>query len=110
MFRTARWFSRKRPRHLSRSLRLEPGSSDDLPGIFHRSGFPDHGDFDLARILQGLFDLFHDVVGQLAGSQIVDSTWRYENPYLPSRLDRERLLNTCLLYTSPSPRDGLLSR
>ena len=22
----------------------------------------------------------------------------------------ERILNTCLLYTSPSPRDGLLSR
>ena len=23
---------------------------------------------------------------------------------------RDRTLNTCLLYTSPSPRDGLLSR
>ena len=27
-----------------------------------------------------------------------------------SDLSRERLKSTCLLYTSPSPRDGLLSR
>ena len=33
-----------------------------------------------------------------------------ENPYsLPDQL-RDEWLNNCLLYTSPSPRDGLLSR
>ena len=33
---------------------------------------------------------------------------QWEVPYLP--IDPKDLGRTCLLYTSPSPRDGLLSR
>ena len=36
--------------------------------------------------------------------------WAYIHPTAVQLFERQWLVNLCLLYTSPSPRDGLLSR
>ena len=46
-------------------------------------------------------------------NQVNTNDFRVEVPKFEGKLDPEEFidwLNTCLLYTSPSPRDGLLSR
>ena len=49
-----------------------------------------------------------ELVQQLIGQQRLAGLVVYGSPYLWQEL--QALLPTCLLYTSPSPRDGLLSR
>ena len=44
-------------------------------------------------------------IGLSTAQKFIDQGW---NVYITSR--KEENLEACLLYTSPSPRDGLLSR
>jgi len=42
--------------------------------------------------------------------EYIDDNTRKEFSYYHPQINQFMPLNTCLLYTSPSPRDGLLSR
>ena len=68
----------------------------------------------LLPAMQGAFSLaLQDSIEQRLASDVTTliSAARVENNSLqmPAQLPDERF-NLCLLYTSPSPRDGLLSR
>ena len=60
-------------------------------------------------------DIYHLVLSDVKGNDtillddeagILCKTWQIQAT-MPMQMD---IANTCLLYTSPSPRDGLLSR
>ena len=46
----------------------------------------------------------------MMGTSVVTPTFRYHPSIIAQALGTLGALNPCLLYTSPSPRDGLLSR
>ena len=46
-------------------------------------------------------------LGVAPDAAVVDGKWDFVSPYVPHV---EMRVKACLLYTSPSPRDGLLSR
>ena len=48
--------------------------------------------------------------GHNAGHTLVIDGVTYKLRLLPSGIVRKNKISICLLYTSPSPRDGLLSR
>ena len=86
----------------------DPGVTDE--SLIEASGKV-HG---LDRLLTKLKDRGHRVVlfSQFTTTlDLLDDVLRYRG-YEFSRLDggTNRVQRTCLLYTSPSPRDGLLSR
>src|SRR5437660_11352833 len=59
----------------------------------HRPGLPNDHDPDLPGILQLRLDLARDLVGQLAGLEIVHHVRRDHDPHLSPRLDSENLLD-----------------
>ena len=63
--------------------------------------------------MYGMGDIQRDATGQVTGFQDPTGIASYQ-PYL-DQISQQQLLDpaqgyNCLLYTSPSPRDGLLSR
>ena len=59
----------------------------------HRPRLPHHGHLDLPWILQVVFDLLSDVLGQTDGRQIVDVVGPHDHPHLAAGLDRVGLLD-----------------
>src|SRR5680860_195511 len=48
--------------------------------------------------------------GKIVGAQTIEHNLRYGTAYRDQSVNTEYKYKACLLYTSPSPRDGLLSR
>ena len=56
------------------------------------------GDLEVALVYSGLHAVW--------AHRVAHRMWRHDRLKMPARV----LSQVCLLYTSPSPRDGLLSR
>ena len=63
------------------------------------------------------FTLIRSIVGQQISVKAADTVWEKLlnkaveiRPEIIFEMDKENMRSCCLLYTSPSPRDGLLSR
>ena len=70
---------------------MEPRNSEDIWQYFYKGAYFRRGPIAMAAI--GAIDMaLWDIKGKIAGLPVY------------------QLLGGCLLYTSPSPRDGLLSR
>ena len=80
----------------AKCLRINPGNRGDKENI--------HEVFSAAKINNCSVR-----IGLNAGSLEKDILEKYKEP-CPEALVESALRNICLLYTSPSPRDGLLSR
>ena len=85
----------------------------------NRSDLPDDTDYEVVVIGAGVGGIYQikrlvDLgvsATVLEGDSDLGGTW-YRNRYPGARFDSESFTYgySCLLYTSPSPRDGLLSR
>ena len=67
------------------------------------AAFPEKSEAEIETILDGVWDNLGRVAAEFAH---IDRLQMFE----PDPDDLGDILYTCLLYTSPSPRDGLLSR
>ena len=57
-----------------------------LLSIIYSPFLSDNGDFDLSRILQALFDLLSDILGQREDAQVIHFIGLYNDAYLASSL------------------------
>src|SRR4029077_8099057 len=60
---------------------------------FDDAGLADHRHLDLARIAELAFDSLCDIAGENLGPAVVDGVRLDDDGDLPTRLDRERLLD-----------------
>ena len=83
------------------------GSPPDLNGVWQAMGTA-HWNLEAhsAEALSAFWQLGAVAAIPAGQSYVVEG----EIPYLPEALAQREANQTCLLYTSPSPRDGLLSR
>ena len=69
-----------------------------LKSILEKEGLIDQ------KALDEILDTYQNKVGPLNGAKIVAKAWANK------KFKEDLINNTCLLYTSPSPRDQCLSR
>ena len=67
------------------------------------------GEFKLGEVLDESIGWFIVVGLGMVFAGIISAEIKIEEKYL-GHVQNSEWFNTCLLYTSPSPRDGLLSR
>src|SRR5919109_3219728 len=88
---------RKLPSISLEATRAPRPASDGLAGELGRPRLPDHGDLDLARVLELLLDLLRDVARDRLRLEIVHVLRRDHHPHLAARLHREHLLDALVL-------------